>query len=184
MRRAFTLLELMVSVLLLFLIVFFLGRSYATLKTATETGERHEASQSRSHALSQLLVRDILQANELNITAGRDFDVLSLRQVRHSLYGRSRSEVVYAVTKPEKQLIRLEDDRAIALPVSPADAYGVDFLTLPGALKSFKVIKSQKKKEDGNETKGCTLLIFLEPDSKQEPLLLELGLLNHNACQI
>lgn len=181
MRRAFTLLELLISVLLLFLIVFFLGRSYATLKSAAETGQRHERAQSEMHTFSQLLVRDFLQASEMNVTAGRHYDTVLLKGVAHSLYGRSRAEVSYAVLKPQKQLIRMERGKTVFLPVAPIEAHNVDFLVLPPELKSFKVIRSEKNAES-NSTRGCCLLIFVEFEEGREPLLLELGLLNHEAC--
>lgn len=182
-RRGFTLLELMVSVLLLFLMVFFLGRTYSTLKQAAESGQRHERIQNASHGFSQLLVRDFLQANDLNISRGRDFDSVQLKGVKHSLYGRSRSEITYAVLKPQRQLIRLEAQQTIALPVPADRQYQIDSLILPDLLKSFKVYRTQGAKEN-NSTLGCGVLLFVEFEGGREPLLLEMGLLNHDACKL
>lgn len=82
---------------------------------------------------------------------------------------------------PQKKLIRLESGRTPVLPVLSTEAHKFNFLAIDLPLKSFKVIQSQKP-ADANDTQGCMMLIFVEFEETREPLLLELGLLNHEAC--
>ena len=181
MRRGFTLLELIISVSLIFLLVLFLTGNYGTLKKAIDQAARIESEERDRDALTDLLTKDILQAHEIAIVRGKEYDLLQVGNTPNSLYARTRAYITYAVLKPSNRLIRIESSAKIALPFSSsALAYQSDFLVIDQPLRSFKIYKSEKSEE----LKGCALLLFLElaEGAAQETVLIELGLLHSAAC--
>ncbi len=174
-RRGFTLLELMISVLLISLMVFFISQGESVLRSAADTMQRaNEAQQSRQKVLD-LLVADLLQAQRVSVLSGREYDQLYLHGTRHSLYGRPKAEVVYLVRKPEQTLMRLESAEAITLPIPSGRLTQTHHLLITEALTSFKVYIAK-------EEARCSALLYIDRREEELPLLLELGLLNHDAC--
>jgi prepilin-type N-terminal cleavage/methylation domain-containing protein len=177
MRRGFTLLELMISVVIVSLMVFFISRGESVLRNAAGAMERANAAQHDRQQQLDLFVQDLLQADKLRILSGREYDQLYLQESRHSLYGRPRAAVVYLVKKPDRTLMRLEAAHDFALPLTSGQIERVDALTVSHEpLRAFKIYRAAGEGR-------CRSLIFLEYEA-QEPLLLELGLLNQNMCQI
>ncbi|MDR2034897.1 MAG: hypothetical protein LBP89_09805 [Helicobacteraceae bacterium] len=180
MRRAFTLVELIVSVTLLFLLILFLASNNKTLKTSLDQAQNIEAQEKADADLLNLLVTDILQSNEINIVHGREYDVLYLNSTRNSLRGHSAANVAYATLKPSAFLLRVESSKAFKLPIANAEEiYGYHFLPIETPLNSFKIYKSQKSGDQNSS--ACSVLLYIAPKEK-EPRLLELGLLNSTAC--
>jgi hypothetical protein len=176
-RAAFTLIEMIVSVVILFLLVFFLADVQQTLKRTIDASSGREETESAEEGLFNLLTSDVLQAAEVNIVHGRQYDVLYLSNGRNSLRGASASFVSYAALKPSGTPIRIESSAAFKLPINSADVYKYHFLPLGAPLDSFKIYKSAKKADSS----GCSLLIYIAPKEK-EAKIIELGLLNAAAC--
>lgn len=177
MKRAFTLIEIIVSTLILFLIVFALSKAYATLKTGIVVAKKLEEKSLDKTELIRLLYSDFVQASDINITAGKDFDIVQVSSTRNSLYDAPNSSVLYLVTKSTKELLRIESREKVVLPIVGADQYKYNYLPFGKELKSFKVLKSSRDK-----SLNCSLLIFIEFRESAEPLLFEFALLNRNGC--
>ncbi|MDR1450764.1 MAG: prepilin-type N-terminal cleavage/methylation domain-containing protein [Helicobacteraceae bacterium] len=178
MRGGFTLIELIVSVAILFLLVFFLAHNHRTLQMSLDQSLRYEAIEQSDDDLISLLIRDIVQSDEINIARGREYDQLYLGGSRSSLRGFGRTNIAYVALKPSASLIRIEAPFSFRVPVERAEAYRYHFLPFGQPLDSFKIYKSQKR--DQNDS-ACSVLIYIAPKEK-EPRLLELGLLNASAC--
>ncbi|MDR3347228.1 MAG: hypothetical protein LBN32_01305 [Helicobacteraceae bacterium] len=182
MRSAFTLIELMISVLLIFLLVFFLASNSSSLKTTATQAERYEKEERAIDELSAMLTRDLLQAVRISVEFGRDYDTLFIDSTRNSLYGRSQAYVIYTVLKDSGSLLRIEADMKIPLPLtSTHDTYRSDFLALDVPIRTFKAQKSSSIKSESGAS-GCAALIFVEFDDTKDPLLMEIGMLNASAC--
>ncbi|MDR0665180.1 MAG: hypothetical protein LBF86_06635 [Helicobacteraceae bacterium] len=178
MRKAFTLIEMIVSVIILFLLILFLSNANQTLRDSLKQSQEYEALEKRAHDLSALLIRDILQADGVSVTQGREYDQLYLVASRNSLSGHSGTNIAYAALKPSAALIRVESPSVFKLPVGGADVYKYRFLSFEQPLNSFKIYKSRKSDSNGS---ACSLLIYIAPKD-EEPKLFELGLLNASAC--
>ncbi|MDR2152643.1 MAG: type II secretion system GspH family protein [Helicobacteraceae bacterium] len=178
MPKAFTLIEMIVSVVILFMLVFFLAKVNQTLKTSLRESQKYEAIEKRDYDLNALLIKDIMQAESVDIARGREYDQLYVRASRNSLNGHSKAHIAYAALKPSAALIRVEHSAPFKLPIIDAETYKYRFLTFEEPLKSFKIYKSQKRDQNAS---SCSLLIYIAPKD-EEPKLIELGLLNASAC--
>jgi type II secretory pathway pseudopilin PulG len=173
-KRAFTLLELVVSVTLLFLIVFFLASNYGALKTAVEQSERYEKREIFYNSLIRLFTKDILEAERITIKSGKTMDTVLIGKTLNSLYGRSEANVYYAVLKPSRKLIRIESQEEMPFPISITDSYKYDFLVIDREINNFKIHKSAGVKK-------CGILLFVDIEN-DDPIIMELGLLNDSSC--
>ena len=178
-RRAFTLIELIISVVLLFLIVFFLVNNYQTLKNAAALSTKHETQEAFMEDFVNLISKDLLQAKSIAVKSGKNTDIVYIEETTNSLYGKSRTNVSYAVLREANELIRIESIAPITLPQPSASAsYAHDFLVIDRKFTTFKVYKGRG---DNNTSSGCTVLIGFQIEGN-DPFLIELGLLNSSAC--
>ncbi|GHS85789.1 hypothetical protein FACS1894103_7220 [Campylobacterota bacterium] len=128
--------------------------------------------------LVNVISKDILQAKSIAIKSGKNTDIVYIEQTSNSLYGKSRTNVSYAVLREANELIRVESTAPITLPQPSAIvSYAHDFLVIDRKFTTFKAYKSY----DNNTTSGCTVLIGFQIEG-DEPFLIELGLLNSSAC--
>lgn len=176
MRSGFTLLELMISVMLISLMVFMISRGESSLRIASEAMQRAGDAQEIRQGVLSLLIDDLLQAQKVRILSGREYDQLFLDNTRHSLYGRPKSQVAYLITKPDRHLIRLESSRVLTLPLQMTALERTHHFTVLREVDSFKAYLDQNPQKE-----GCQILIYIDPKA-DDPLLFELGLLNNDSC--
>lgn len=173
MRRAFTLIELIVSTVILFIIVFALAKAYSGLKTGIDVAKKAEIVAKSKSDLIDLIYADFVQGVDFNITKGRDFDFVVIGSSKNSLYDAPNSSVAYIVTKPDKKLMRIESTQKIALPITASDLYRYHYLELTSEISGFKIYRSKPRKS------SCTMMIFIDSD---KPIVFEFALLNQNSC--
>lgn len=133
-RSAFTLMEMLVSVVLLVLITLFMYSAIAGSNMTAKTLQKHSASDQNRTLLYALLFRDCVEALWVRPMAmpNKHFTVLQM-QTRNTLYDIAAPYVTYYVNGQSKALIRLESATRIRLPVSyeqkpliHADVLGAD----------------------------------------------------------
>ena len=108
MRKAFTLIELMISVLLLSLIVTFLYQSVAQLQTSNlQFLEKTDKLQKRE-ALVRLLYNDFINASSVKWFDKNDKSDAIIMQTSNSFHNMSQPFVLYKVYKDENSLQRIE----------------------------------------------------------------------------
>jgi len=117
-RRAFTLIELMVSIALTVIVVLFLYKALATQEISNKVLAKNAASLHQTDQIFDLLYRDFLESNETKIatTFNKDYNILYL-STRNSLHDIPVAHVVYYVNAKDKTLVRLESAYPIKLPV-------------------------------------------------------------------
>ena len=108
MRKAFTLVELMISVLLLSLIVTFLYQSVAQLQTSNmQFLDKTEKLQKRENLLN-IFYNDFMNATSIEwYDKGNEFDVI-IMQTNNSFHNMSKPYVLYKVYRDESKLMRIE----------------------------------------------------------------------------
>ena len=108
MRKAFTLVELMISVLLLSLIVTFLYQSVAQLQTSNMQFLKKTDHLQKRESLLEILYNDFINASSVKWLVKEDaYDVILL-QTSNSFHDMSRPFVMYKVYKEDAQLKRIE----------------------------------------------------------------------------
>jgi len=121
-RRAFTLMELLISVVLIALIAMYLYASLGRTRASNQTLQTHTEAQERHLKIYELLYRDLVESYSVTIekTGSDRYHLLKL-QTGNSLYDIAAPHVLYYVRTDTLQLIRLESAEAIALPVRDDD---------------------------------------------------------------
>jgi len=153
-RRAFTLMELMVSIVLIALIVLFLFGAIASSKVSNDTLAKHTQKERLRSELFELLYRDIMEALSIQTreTKERKFTVLQM-QTANSLYEIARPYVTYFVHSRTHMLTRLESAHEIQLPIAFEEESFVMADTLLSDVTAFNVYgKSKEISEDNNES--------------------------------
>lgn len=139
MRKAFTLVELMISVLLLSLIVTFLYQSVAQLQTSNMQFLKKTDQLKVRESLLELLYNDFINASFVQwIERENDYDVI-LMQTNNSFHDMSQPFVMYKVYKEDAHLKRIES------PVEKTDFNNniFRFNDIIENVKSFKVYENK-----------------------------------------
>jgi prepilin-type N-terminal cleavage/methylation domain-containing protein len=186
MKKAFTLMELMVSIVLIVLITMFLYNAIATMKISNKTLAQHDKNEDNRTKIFELFYRDIVESTSLQSLQTKDkhFNVLEL-QTHNSLYQIAMPYVTYFVSKDKDRLIRLEAAKKIDLPVKYEDKFAVHADLLISDVTDFNVYAKsndinqsldKNSSEVNNFNNTTSVLFFLKTDIFKDALLLELAI--------
>jgi prepilin-type N-terminal cleavage/methylation domain-containing protein len=110
-RRAFTLLEVLIALVLLGMIIPALFKSISLLTASNKQLEKHLRQMQTDTHIYETLYEDIA-GSDGNITLrSGDFDALCLHKSVHSLYALNDPTVCWVVLRGEKRLVRVEGYR-------------------------------------------------------------------------
>ncbi|MEA3371136.1 MAG: prepilin-type N-terminal cleavage/methylation domain-containing protein [Campylobacterota bacterium] len=172
MRRAFTLIEMMISVVILSIIMLFLYESYSALNRSNSFYEKRVQEIKSEQLRKKAIFLDFSLAHSETVkilNQERDEDVLYM-QSSNSLHKRYNPYIAYILK--DKKLFRLESIKEFKeYPFSIDNNFEADFI---GYVDRFRVYKSIKKRED------ATLVSYLvDIDFKEEDdILLKVKALN------
>ncbi|MFK5882196.1 MAG: type II secretion system protein [Sulfurospirillum sp.] len=146
MKRAFTLIEILVSIVLLGLISIFVTSTIYQTKTGIEIFKNKVEETSKIEKFQDVLYRDLLQSNELNTQEYKRYSVVYFRS-KNTVYGISNPYIVWFVSKKDDTLVRIESSRQIQLPILEEN---LKYMFLDSTLKNCKVflVKLSKDKKD------------------------------------
>lgn len=168
MRFAFTLIEVLISIFLMSIIVLFLSTSLADLKKGYAHLYTKTKKQSDIFEIKELLYKDILQSQKIQLKQTKRYDILFL-QTSNSLFSIDKPYVSYFVSKHNDSLVRVEDVNEINLPFSSLELIDKNFLVLLENLDEFKLNLPKETK------KTMLISIFAQ---KKDPIIFELALIN------
>ena len=124
MKKGFTLVELLLSLVLTMLIVYY---SYSFLNDAKAKGnwgfETDKKALSRSY-LFGTLKNDLLYSLSYQIQGGKEYSILRLK-TKNGLHISGEPFVVWLVLKEGRELVRLESAEEIPLPLPESSIYKV-----------------------------------------------------------
>jgi len=141
-QKAFTLLEVLISIMLLSLVLMALYRSADILRASNKNLFHHlEHSSDAIKGVSTLYI-DILQADD-NITIDTDkkFHRINIANTQHSLYGLYKAKVTWLVYKKDNTLLRIEGGK-YSIPLKSEDNVAID--SVVKKVEMFKIYKSKK----------------------------------------
>ncbi|WP_457748068.1 prepilin-type N-terminal cleavage/methylation domain-containing protein [Sulfurimonas sp.] len=143
MRKAFTLIELMISIMILSIIMLFLYKSYSELNLANKVYKEESLSLQKTATLKKSIYLDISLALYKSISISnvdKQTDTLFM-QSTHSLHRRINPYIVYVVNN--SKLYRVESFKKLQeYPFDNDAVFDVDYI---GKVKIFRVYKSQNK---------------------------------------
>jgi len=143
-RRAFTLIELMVSIALTVIIVFFLYKALSSQQISNAVLQKRTSAMKNRDKIFYLLYLDIKESNSTKIakTFNKDYSILYV-DTKNSLHNLSFSHVVYYVNAKKKTLVRLESSRKISLPIKLEDLPFIYINILGQNVEKFRIFSQQ-----------------------------------------
>lgn len=195
-RRGFTLMEMLVSVVLIVLITLFMYGAIASSRLTSRTLSEHATLENNRTQIYELLYRDIMEALWVKPQATKDsrFTVVQM-QTRNSLYDIAAPHVAWYVNAQSRELIRLESAQTIDFPVSYEQKVFIHADVFAKEVQDFNLMTASNEKEEVQQTSlesnttvdtngtGQTapsehfehFLLYLNT-AKMPPMLLELAL--------
>ncbi|WP_345972380.1 type II secretion system protein [Sulfurimonas diazotrophicus] len=201
-RTAFTLMELLISVVLIAMLALFLYGALGGSRASNQTMQRHADAEAKRLKQFTLLYRDCVESYAFGVLSTNDkhYQVLQL-QTKNSLYGIAAPYVTYFVHAETLQLVRLEAAFPITLPVPYDDKERIHINVIDSDVTDFNIYTGKvKETQDQNSTtaagdsaaaaagtEGSTAaleggartikshLLYLKTKGTQQPLLMELA---------
>ena len=145
-RKAFTLIELMVSIALTVIVVLFLYKSLATQEISNKVLAKNASVLHQTDQIFNLLYRDFLESNETKIatTFNKDYNILYLA-TKNSLHDIPFAHVVYYVNAKDKTLVRLESAYPMKLPVDLEKIKYIFADVLIDKVTKFRIFQTQQE---------------------------------------
>jgi len=141
-RKAFSLVELIISVVLLGIIVVFLYSTVSNLQKTNEIFAANEKALSKKEKVVDMLYEDIFTANTLTIE-GLEYSLVSM-QTANTLYNIAQPYVTWLVSKEKNTLLRFESIKKFKnINSNNADYYHIS--KVGENCEIFKVYQSTKK---------------------------------------
>ena len=126
-RKAFTLIEVLISIALMGIVIVALFSSVDLLQNSNEHLLHYLKKAKKVTKASKTLYLDIVSSDG-NISIQKDeYSRVCMEETRNSLYALPSAKVCWLVLKKEKILVRVEGN-AYQLPVSPDAKVEVDFI--------------------------------------------------------
>ncbi|WP_345987627.1 prepilin-type N-terminal cleavage/methylation domain-containing protein [Sulfurimonas sp. HSL1-2] len=202
-RTAFTLMELLISVVLIAMLALFLYGALGGTRASNVTMKSHADAQSKRLKQYALFYRDCVESYAFGVLATNDkhYQVLQL-QTKNSLYGIAAPYVTYFVHAETLQLVRLEASFPITLPVPYDDRERIHVSIIDSDVTDFNIYTGKVKEAvesnatalapgsavpsdagAGDTTQNLTSgprtikthLLYLKTKAAQQPLLMELA---------
>ncbi len=141
-KRAFTLLEVLISITLLSLVLMALYRSADILRNSNKNLFKNLKNTSQSIKGAKTLYLDLIESDgNLTITHIKKFHSIGIERTKHSLYGLYKSKVVWLIYKEDNTLLRIEGNN-YDLPLKDRDNVNIDVINRN--MELFKVYPNKK----------------------------------------
>ena len=146
MRRGFTLLELLLSLFLTMLIVYFSYSFLAEAKNKASWGYEVDKKHIKKNMLYETLKDDLLYSGSVEISGGKEYSILKIK-TKNSLHDIMSPFVVWVVLKDKKELVRMEAKDEFSLPIAQNNIYSMFLDEMGTFCNVFKVYKSSGGKD-------------------------------------
>ena len=156
MRRAFTLIEMMIAIVIFSLVVLFLYKSYDALRESDRKYTSITKEMQHLWRIKKMLYLDfaLLLKSDVSVLHQETNEDVVLLQTSNSLHNRFYPYVAYVVK--EGTLYRLESLRKLSYPFDAQTTADVDEI---GEVKRFRIYKALKKE---NESAAAYYLIDIK----------------------
>ena len=172
LKPAFTLIEVIVSVVLLSLMITYLYNALGVLQNSNSSLLSKEKQLDTRDFLFGLLYKDLFEATSTTITStqSKDFDILKIKTV-NSLHDISTPNVIYVVVKEDKKLIRIESPYLFALPIPMESTYMLYADEIATDVEFFKIYSESTAENNQSNSQNPQNDIQKEVTAKGNVLL-------------
>jgi len=139
MKRAFTLVEILISVGLLSILIMFMYKTLETMKKSNTLYERHYSKLMINTKIHKTMFLDFVQSDKVDIKSG-DFDRIVMRS-KNSHFHIAHPYISYLVK--ENVLYRIESDKNIGLNIKYDLLKYIKFEVVKKNIKKFKIFKGK-----------------------------------------
>ncbi len=177
MHRGFTLMEMMVSVVLIVMITLFLSEAVTSLRFSNVKLRDHDAVDENRSKLMQMMYKDFFVADTIEVieTENKRYDVVQLSGA-NSYYEMPYVYVLYYVKKEGQVLVRLESPKKITLPVPYEDRFRIKSDILLENVSDFSVAtqnaSAQTTKQPPADSNATASLADTNTTASQGSILL------------
>ena len=141
-KKAFTLIEVLISIMLLSLVLMALYRSADILRASNKNLFNHLERSSGALKGSKTLYMDILQSDgNITIISDEEFHQLLINNTKNSLYGLYGAKVTWLVHKKENTLLRIEGGE-YTIPLKLEERVSIDIISKK--MEVFKIYRGKK----------------------------------------
>jgi len=141
--KAFTLVEVLISITLLSLVLMALYKSADILRDSNLHLFKHLEKSSNTLKGSKTLYMDLMHAEDnISIVTEEKLHRLTIEHTTHSLYGQGAAKVTWLVAKEDNALLRVEGGN-YSIPLRGEQRVEVDMVAKD--IEIFKIYKSKKK---------------------------------------
>jgi prepilin-type N-terminal cleavage/methylation domain-containing protein len=142
-QKAFTIVEVLISIALLSLVLMALYRSADLMRASNLHLFNYLQKANTALKGSRTLYKDLMYAdNDILINTEEKFHRLTISNTSHSLYGLAQAKVVWLVYKTDNTLLRIEGGE-YNMPLQNEERVEIDVITKN--LELFKIYRSKKK---------------------------------------
>ena len=142
-RKAFTLVEVLISITLLSLVLMALYKSADILRDSNLHLFKHLEKSSNALKGSRTLYMDLMHADHnITVITEEKFHRLTIEHTTHSLYGQGAAKVTWLVAKEDNVLLRVEGG-SYTVPLRGEQRVEIDVVSKD--IEMFKVYKSKKR---------------------------------------
>ena len=141
-NRAFTLLEVLISIMLLSLVLMALYRSADILRASNRNLFHYLENSSNTLKGIKTLYMDIIKSDgNLTLTHFKKFHSIEIENTKNSLYGLYHAKVVWLVYKTDNILLRIEGNR-YHIPLKNEENVAIDVIAKN--MELFKIYTNKK----------------------------------------
>ena len=157
-KKAFTLIEVLMSIVLLTLVMFALFKNLSVVKKSTKNLQEHLKKSQKDLNSYKILYLDILQmVDKIEIISKeKNYDRVCFA-TKNSLYNLSTAHICWVVSKHENTLMRIENNKKFSLPLRGEPSLQKDIIKKN--IKIFKLYRHRDRKKN-------QILVFIK-DNKE-----------------
>lgn len=165
-NKGFTLIEILVSVVLIGLITLFVSSTIYQTKKNNKLFQDKIKKNSQNEIFLNILYDDLALSDDLNISSYKRYSIISFSS-NNSVYGISHPYIVWLVLKKDNAITRLESARKIILPINSDMQKYIYMDIVQKNCEYFQVNLSKNKKQ---------ILVFIK-NQNHKPYIFEVNML-------
>lgn len=143
-NKAFTLVEMVISITLMGLVLFLVYESIDNITLSNKIIKDTQNTQAYKNRRISLLKEDLINSTDINVSTSDDYSVIQF-ETQNSIHGIIQPFVVWLVAKKDNTLVRLESAQNILLPLEYSLEHKPYLDVMIANVERFKIYTSKEK---------------------------------------